>query len=75
MTETTTCTAEKLLAGFSRLSTEDQEKVRQALGVGVTAGPGCPCCDPTAMMQQMLGKRLAGGSDPGAACKEMGQKV
>ena len=74
MTETKTCTAERLLAGFAQLSSEDQEKVRDALGVGVTAGQAGPCCDPTAMMEQMMGKMTAGGFDLMAVCKEKMKK-
>ena len=48
--------------------------VREALGVGAAADPGGPCCDPTAMMEQMMGKMAAGGFDPMAVCKEMMKK-
>lgn len=74
MTETTTCTAEKLLAGFARLSPEDQGKVREALGVGATAVPGGPCCDLAGMMEQVMGKMAAGGCDRTAVCREMRKK-
>ena len=74
MTETKTCTAEQLLAGFAQLSPEDQEKVRAKLGEGATADPTGPCCDPTAMMEQMMGKMKTGGCDPMAMCKELMEK-
>ena len=71
MTETKTCTAEQLLAGFAQLSPEAQEKVRAELGKGATMDQAGSCCDPTAMMEQMMGKLKAGGFDPMAMCKEM----
>ena len=74
MTETKTCTAEELLAGFAQLSPEDQGKVRAELGKGATADQAGSCCDPAAMMEQMMGKMKAGGCDPMAMCKEMMEK-
>ena len=74
MTETKSCTAEQLFAGFAQLSPEDQQKVRAELGTGSTVDPSGSCCDPTTMMAQMMGKMKAGGCDPMAMCKEMMEK-
>ena len=71
MTETTICTVEELLAGFAKLSSEDQGKVRAKFGKGATADRADSCCDPAAMMEQMMGKMKAEGCDPMAMCKEM----
>ena len=71
MSETKTCTPEELLAGFAKLSPDDQERVRAALGTGAAPDQAGPCCDPAAMMEQMMGRMKANGADPMAMCKEM----
>lgn len=74
MSDTKTCTPERLLEGFSRLSPEDQEKVRAELLKGAMSGQEGTCCDPTAMMQQMMARTKAEGCDPLAMCKEIMEK-
>ncbi len=54
MSETDDCTPEKLLEGFSKMSLDDQEKVRTLLGIA-TSNKTEPCCDAAAMMG-MMGK-------------------
>jgi len=74
MNETKTCTAEQLLAGFARLSPEDQELVRAKLGRGEKAEEAGSPCDPNAMMEQKMARMKAGGCDPMAMCKGMMEK-
>ena len=49
---------EELLSAFARLSAEDQNAVREQLGL-----------DPMAMCKSMM-ERMKGGSDPIAVCKD-----
>jgi hypothetical protein len=73
MSETEGCTPEKLFEGFSKMSPEDQVKVRAMLDIDATTDKAEPCCDLAAMMgmmKMMNGKAI----DPGATCKEMMEK-
>lgn len=73
MSETDGCTPEKLLEGFSKMSPEDQEKVRTMLGIEAASNTAEPCCDMASMMgmmKMMSGKKF----DPNAMCKEMMEK-
>jgi len=67
MTNPTSCTPEKLLAGFAALSPEDQERVRAELLKGAAAHPEQICCDPAAMMAELKKK----GCDRLATCRKM----
>lgn len=72
MSETDGCTPDKLFEGFSKMSPDDQEKVRTMLGIA-TSDKTEPCCDTAAMvgmMKMMNGKNI----DPSAMCKEMMKK-
>ena len=71
MSKTTTCTPEALLEEFAKLSPEDQEKVRAQLGKGSSPDQAGPSCDPTAMMDQMMGMMKSKGVGLMAMCKQM----
>ena len=76
MANPTSCTPEKLLAGFAALSPEDQERVRAELLKGAAAHPEQACCDPAAMLAQMVAELREEGCDPIAMCKKMmGKKL
>lgn len=76
MANPTSCTPEKLLAGFAALSPEDQERVRAELLKGAGAHPEQVCCDPAAMLEQMMAELKETGGDPIAMCKKMmGKKL
>ena len=73
MSETDGCTPEKLLEGFSKMSPENQEKVRTMLGIEAASNKAEPCCDMASMMGMM--KMMSGNNfNPSAMCKEMMEK-
>jgi hypothetical protein len=50
MSETNSCTPEKLLEGFFKMSPEDQEKVRAKLALDEGSEKTGPCCDLAAIV-------------------------